>query len=76
MIEWNRLLFAGLQHYYAADEHLQKQYGKQVSRLTYATNKCAEAVNACLEASEGLEQFRKAHAMAAEAQGRRATTTT
>ena len=70
VIEWNRLLFAGLQHYYAADEHLQKnEYGKQVSRLTYATNKCAEAVNACLEASEGLqEQFRKAHAMAAEAQ--------
>ena len=53
VIEWNRLLFAGLQHYYAADEHLQKNgYGKQVSRLTYATNKCAEAVNACLEASD------------------------
>ena len=42
VIEWNKLLFDGMQHYYASFAHLeQKEYGAQLARLTYATNRCA-----------------------------------
>ncbi len=64
VVEWNKLLFDGMQHYYQATAHEEAhEYGLQVSRLTYATNRCAEAVNACATASKPLqEQFVRAHA--------------
>ena len=37
--------FKGMQHHYAASAHEEAhEYGKQLSRLTYATNRVAEAV--------------------------------
>ena len=52
VVEWNRLLFDGLQQYYLSAVHLEKfEYGIQLSRLTYATNKCGEAVNATVQAN-------------------------
>ena len=42
---WNKELFEGMQHYYAASAHEEAhEYGKQLCRLTYATNRVAEAV--------------------------------
>jgi hypothetical protein len=52
VVEWNRLLFDGVQQYYLSAVHLEKfEYGIQLSRLTYATNKCGEAVNATVSAN-------------------------
>ena len=69
VVEWNRLLFDGMQHYHLSKVHLEKnEYGKQVARLTHAVNRCAEAVNACAAAAPVLrEQFVRAHTNAAEA---------
>ena len=45
VVEWNKKLFEGMQHYYAASAHEEAhEYGKQLCRLTYATNRVAEAV--------------------------------
>jgi len=68
VVEWNRLLFDGLQQYYLSKVHLEAfEYGKQLARLTYATNKCAEAVKACAGAADVLrKQFVDAHAKCLE----------
>lgn len=72
VVNWNRLLFDGLQHYHLSFVHLAAfDYGKQLSRLTYATNRCAEAVNACAHAPAALrEQFIVAHKKASEEQAK------
>jgi len=69
VVQWNRLIFDGWQHYFAASGHAEKcEYGAQVSRLTHATDQCARAVIACSKADPALqEQFKRAHAMAKEA---------
>mmetsp|Transcript_42395 Transcript_42395/g.70499 ORF Transcript_42395/g.70499 Transcript_42395/m.70499 type:complete len:437 (+) Transcript_42395:68-1378(+) len=69
VVEWNRKLFDGMQHYYASVAHAErKEFGQQVSRLAHATNMCAEAVILCQKASPVLqEQFKRAHKMAKEA---------
>jgi len=69
VVEWNRKAFDGYQHYFAALVHAENhEYGAQVSRLTYATNRCAEAVTLCQKADKMLqEQFKRAHALAKEA---------
>jgi hypothetical protein len=57
VVDWNRKLFDGMQNFHAAQLHQAgHEYGKQVSRLTYATNKCAEAVNACAGAAPALRE--------------------
>mmetsp|Transcript_5498 Transcript_5498/g.14498 ORF Transcript_5498/g.14498 Transcript_5498/m.14498 type:complete len:453 (-) Transcript_5498:737-2095(-) len=70
VVEWNRLLFDGLQQYFLAKVHLAAfEYGKQIARLDYATAKCAEAVNKCAGAASVLrKQFVDAHAKCAEEQ--------
>ena len=48
VIEWNKLHFDGLQHYYLAIVHqAAHEHGAALSRLTFATDQCARAVNAC-----------------------------
>lgn len=61
--ERHRLLLAGPQHYYLSKVHHEAfEYGKQLSRLTFATNKVGEAVRACATASDVLKkQFIDAH---------------
>ena len=44
IVEANSIIFDGLQHYHAATTHLEAlEYGKQVARLGYAVNACAQA---------------------------------
>jgi hypothetical protein len=68
VVEWNKKAFDGMQHYYAATGHEEAhEYGKQVSRLTYATNRAAEAVIMCKKAPKELqEQFLNHHTLANE----------
>ena len=60
VVEWNKFAFDGMQNYYAATVHEEAhEYGKQVSRLTYATHQVAQAVQMCKKASKELqEQYR------------------
>ena len=64
VVEWNKKLFEGMQHFYAATAHEEAhEYGKQLCRLTYATNRVAEAVLLCKKTNkkELQEQFVTAH---------------
>jgi len=72
VVEWNRLLFDGVQQYYLSAVHLEKfEYGIQLSRLTYATNKCGEAVNATVSANPLLrKQFLDAYELCRSAHER------
>lgn len=69
VIQWNTQLFDGMQHYHASFVHEEaNEYGIGLSRLTYATNRCAEAVNNSRKAPQVLrDQFVRAHAATAEA---------
>ena len=72
VVEWNKKLFEGMQHHYAASAHEEAhEYGKQLSRLTYATNRVAEAVLLCKKAPKELqEQFVTAHTVVNERRAR------
>jgi len=62
VVQWNRLLFDGLQHYYLAKLHEEaNEYGKALARLAYATDQCARAVNACAGSSPVLQELFKRH---------------
>lgn len=64
LVESNKHLFDGLQHFYLAKVHEEKnEYGKQLCRLTYATSTCARAVNACSAGDAVRQQFLDAHTM-------------
>jgi len=69
VVDWNRVQFDGMQNFWFATTHLEKmEYGMQVSRLTYATNKTSEAVQMCAKADKTLQdQFKRANAMCLEA---------
>lgn len=69
VVEYNRSMWDGMQHFHLAKAHqAAAEYGKALSRLTYAVNKTAEAVNACSDAAPELqEQFKRAHAQCREA---------
>jgi len=64
VVEWNKKLFDGMQNYYAASiHHDANEYGKELSRLTYACNRVGEAVLMCKKAPRDLQQqFVDAHA--------------
>jgi len=72
VVQWNRYLFDGLQHFHQARlDEAELAYGKAVSRLTYATDRCAMAVNACAGANPALQElFKKHHAICSEAHAR------
>ena len=63
VMEWNRLLFDGMQQYYLATAHGEKrEWGKQLSRLTHAANQTGLAVKASRKAPADLQgYFRSAH---------------
>ena len=69
VVQWNRYLFDGLQHYHQSRMHeADLAYGKALACLTHATDKCAMAVNACATANPALQElFRKHHAICLEA---------
>ena len=68
VIEWNRRSFDGVQHLYAATACEERtEYGSQVSRLLFATQRCSEAAELCRHADSALQtQFQKARALAQE----------
>lgn len=70
VVEWNKKLFDGMQHYYAASIHHEaNEYGKELSRLTYACNRVGEAVIMCKKAPRDLQQqFLDAHTCCATKQ--------
>lgn len=64
VVEWNKKLFDGMQNYYAASiHHDANEYGKELSRLTYATNEVAKAVIMCKKSPQKdlQQQFLNAH---------------
>ena len=75
VIEWNRLLFDGMQHYYMAKtDDAEFKYGVGLARYTYAANKTGEALKSCKAAVEAgmtsealMEQFNRAHLICLEA---------
>lgn len=69
VVQWNRYLFDGLQHYHQAKlDEADNAYGKALSRLTYATDRTATAVNACSGANPALQElFKKHYAICKEA---------
>ena len=69
VVHYNRDMWDGMQHFYLGKTHEDgREFGQALSRFTYATNKTAEAVNACADAAPALqEQFKAAHAKCREA---------
>ena len=62
VVQWNRLLFDALQHFHLATLHREKsEFGNELSRLTYACDKSAMAVNACANANPALQELFKRH---------------